>query len=71
MVVGDWNNPQSPNYIHWTPATPTPATAFQMLQVIALLEKIDKQLNAIDCKLKKPEKSAYKRRLRKRAQNVK
>lgn len=67
IVTGGWIKPQSPNYVPWTTTTPDAATAAQMLKVIALLEQIDKKLDAKDCSLEAKEKAALKRKLARRA----
>ena len=68
MVVDGWLNPQQPNYVPFHQIDQ--ATARQMLEVIKRLEEIDKRLNAIDCKLDKPIKDGFKKKLRRRARGV-
>lgn len=66
-VMDSWTNPTSPNQVPWSPLMPTPATAQQMLEVIAKLEAIDKSLNAINCKLEASAKKKFKAKLKRRA----
>lgn len=62
-VVGTWVDHQSPNFIkHWPGIQPN--TASDMLRVIELLEKIDKKLDAQNCKVAEPDKERVKQALR-------
>jgi len=72
MISHQWTTPQfpsgpNPNYVPWTQQFPTPDIAAQMLDVLQRLEKIDKALGALDCKLEAREKTALKRKLKRRA----
>ena len=67
MAIDSWGSPASPNYVPFTPVSPPPATAAQMLRVIELLEQIDKKLDAQNCKVKSKDKAAFKRKLKRRA----
>lgn len=67
MITQQWTQPGQLNYVPWTQQFPDPKLAQQMLDVIERLEKIDKALNAIDCKLEVKEKTAFKRKLKQRA----
>jgi hypothetical protein len=68
FMVDQWLNPQQPNYVPFHQIDSV--TASQMLEVIRRLEEIDKRLNAIDCKLDKPRKDGFKKKLRRRARGV-
>jgi hypothetical protein len=68
MVMDQWMRPGSLNYVPFPNIDS--ATAAQMLEVIKRLEEIDKRLNAIDCKLDKPRKDGFKKKLRRRARGV-
>lgn len=81
-VIRDWTTPYEPqkpgqfqpdvpvplpNYVPWTQSWPTPDVAKQMLEIIERLEKLDKAVGALNCKLEAKEKAAYKRKLARRA----
>jgi hypothetical protein len=71
MVINDWM--KGPNRIDdfdpykRLPELITPSLAQQMLEVLKRLDEIDKKLNALDCKLKEPEKARIVRKLKRRA----
>lgn len=69
-VMQPWTAPRSPGYITWSPTTPDPATAEQMLKVIELLEMIDKKLSAKDCALEAKDKAKFKAKLKRRAKRA-
>ena len=67
MVIPSITNPASPNYIPWTPFTPTPAVASELFLVLQKLDALDKKLGFIDCKLDEITKQKFMRKVKRRA----
>lgn len=67
VVTHGWLDQTSPNHIPWTVLSPNPELAKQMLDVIALLEKLDKRMGVVECLLEKEQKAAFKKKLRARS----
>lgn len=67
VVVHDWQNKQSPNYIPWTQSWPTPPVAQEMLEIMKRLDELDKKLGAIDCRLTEKEKVKFELKVKRRA----
>lgn len=70
MVIGDWTDRHSPNFLDMYRHPPTPDLALKMLEVIQRLDEIDKRLGLLDCKVKEPEKEIFIRKLRELADQL-
>ena len=65
MVIDQWQQPASPNYIPWPTVQHDPALALQMLEVIKRLEALDKRLGLLEqCKIATKDKAKLKRKLK-------
>jgi len=66
-IIDQWTNPRLPSFVPWTPVSPSPNLAQEMLTVISKLEDIDRRLKQTECKLEAALKTKFKRRLQRRA----
>lgn len=67
MVLDSITTPHNPNYMKWTRQYPTPDVALQLIEVIQRLDKIDKQLGLLDCKIEARAKKQFMKKLERRA----
>ena len=71
LVIPTITNPISPNYIPWTPLTPTPAEASLLWEALRRLEELDRRLGLVECQLQEHDKVAFMRKLKRRADKAK
>lgn len=68
MIMDQWRQPNSPNYIPMQQWQQDPALARQMLEALQKLEAIDKRLGLMEqCIFSEPQKRGFKKKLRRAA----
>jgi hypothetical protein len=71
MVIDQWQQPSSPNFIPQTQWMSDPALAAQMLEVLKRLEEIDKKLGLLEqCRFTQAQKRGLKKKLRRAARGA-